>query len=162
MDKIYKPIKQKKYWHRFMSLFFPSVFFIFLLSLTPLKRFSIDSSITITLGYSIVWGIMSLFLTQNYIKEIQINNAQVFIKGTTFNKEWEKTHELKDISIEIKSQGSRSGRVKYFLKLHTPSSSYRINKFKEWKYSDLAEICQALNQNKKVDIHLLNLLKSKI
>ena len=162
MNKIYSPIKQKKYWYRFVSLFYPSVILIFLLSLISLNKFSINFSFTMTLGYSIVWGILALFLTRNYIKEIQINNSYIFIKGTTFNKEWRISYELNDISMEIKSQGSRSGRVEYFLKLDTPNSSYRINKFNEWKYSDLVEIYQALNHNKKVDIPLLNLLKSKI
>lgn len=161
MNKIYSPIKQKEYWYRFTSLFFPSVILISLLSLIPLNKFSISFSFTMILGYSIVWGILALFLTRNYIKEIQINNSNISIKGTIFNKKWRKTYELKDISIEIKSQGSRSGRVEYFLKLYTPNSSYRINKFNKWKYSDLVEIYQALNHNKKVDILLLNLLKSK-
>jgi hypothetical protein len=161
MNKIYQPIKQKKYWHRFMSLFFPPSILILLLSHIPLERFSINFSITLTLGYSIIWGILSLFITRNYIKEIQINKTQVLIKGTKFNKAWERTYDLKDITIEIKSQGYGRSKVEYFLKLSTPSFSYRINKFKEWKYSDLAEIYQVSNQNKKVGSHLLNLLKSK-
>ncbi|MDE1206358.1 hypothetical protein [Tenacibaculum larymnensis] len=162
MNKIYQPIKQKKYWHRFMSLFFPPIIPILLLSLIPIKKNSIAFSTTLTIGYSIVWGILSFFIVRNYIKEIQINKTQVIIKGTNFNKEWERTYKLKDISIEIKSQGYGRGKVEYFLKLLTPSSSYKINKFKEWEYLDLLEIYQTLSQNKKDDTHLLNLLKSKI
>ncbi|RCU56412.1 hypothetical protein DU428_12560 [Oceanihabitans sediminis] len=148
MEMEYKTVKNKNYFGRFKTEFFPPVIVITIISLISYKLTDLNFILFLILGYAIIWAIITHFIVRNSIYRIEINNGNILIKGTEINKDWSESDKIENTSIRIKSQGFGRGNVEYYLKIFLPESTHIVNKRKQWDYNDLIKIYNHFPNNK--------------
>jgi len=148
MELEYKTVKNKNYFERFKTDFFPPFTVITFISLISYKLTDLNYILFIIVGYAIIWAIVTHFMIKNSINRIQINEGKVLIEGTEINTKWSESHNIENISARIKSQGFGRGNVEYYLKIYLSENTHIINKRKEWNYDDLIKIYNHFSNNK--------------
>lgn len=148
MEIEHKALKNKNYFQRFKSEFFPSVAVVAILSLIGYKMTNLNFIIFLIIGYSIIWGIVTHFMVRKSINRILINEGNILIEGTEINTEWSKSNKIENTSVKIKSQGFGRGNVEYYLKIYFSDYTHIINKRKEWDYNDLIKIYNHISKDK--------------
>tara|TARA_B100000809_G_C14849007_1_gene427579 strand:- start:14 stop:547 length:534 start_codon:yes stop_codon:yes gene_type:complete len=161
MEIEYKTLKDKNYFARFKTEFFPPVIVITIISLISYKLTDLNFILFVILGYSIIWAIITHFMVRNSTNRIEINNGNILIQGTEIDTDWSESNKIENTSIRIKSQGFGRGNVEYYLKIYLSESNHIVNKRKEWDYNDLIKIYNHISSDKNENKDLLEKMKLK-
>ena len=166
MKNISFKTKHLSFWKRFKNIFFgPALVILGISILTILFGENRDYyfSTYLIIGYSIIWGLFSIFFARNFIYEILIRENEILLYGSTFNKNWVKTIDMNKFSFKIKSQSYGRGNVEYYLKIYSDNSTYLINKNRNWEYGKLLAIVETLKPKMlNMDNYLLEKIELKI
>ena len=159
----YKSEKNKNYFGRFKTEFFPPVIVITIILLISYKLTDLNFILFLIIGYAIIWAIITHFIVRNSINRIEIYNGNIIIEGTEINKDWKESDKIENTSISINSQGFGRGNVEYYLKIFLSESTHIINKRKQWDYNDLIKILNHFpnNKYKNENKYLLEKMKLK-
>lgn len=158
----YKTIKNKNYFKRFTTEFFPPVIVITIISLVSYKLTDLNFILFLLIGFASIWAIFTHFMVRNSINRIKINKDNILIEGTEINKDWSKSDKIENTSVRIKSQGFGRGNVEYYLKIFLPESTHIINKRREWDYNDLIKIYNHIPNNRYINDNKNLLEKMKL
>ena len=159
----YKPLKNKNYFQRFLTEFFPNVIVVAVISLIATKFSNLNFNLILILGYSIIWGIITHFLVRNSVYRIVINEENILVEGTKINKKWSESHKIENTQVRIKSKSFGRVNTEYFLIISFSQNTCAINKRKEWDYNDLIQIYNQISRDKPnpEDKELLEKVKLK-
>lgn len=94
----------------------------------------------ITLGFGVLYMIVSLFKARTFINEVKIIEDKIIVTGYDFDSRWDKEIDIKTSDIKIKSEGRGRGNVEYYLRIHSSDNTVDINRSFNWDYSSLLTI----------------------
>lgn len=144
----YKNFNQRFF--RLNNLFF----FIEFILLSPIIIiFNLSLFFTIIIEIFLVAICIYTIVNQNKsnIHIIALEENNIILHGETFNTKWEKSLNINEINIEIKSNSSRQGLrgVTFYLKLKNKKDNYIINSFQTFSDQQIIKIFNEFKNKKK-------------
>jgi len=144
-------------------LMFGVALLVFLIFLVKISHINILSILFFLLIISPILPI--LFNCVIWIDSATIENAKVTFGGYKFDQKFTKEFNIEDVSVKIKSTGSKWNRD-YYLEFHTPNDTFSVNRLQSWDYKILVKLFREFknSKNEKVifdDEYWLDVMEKK-